>query len=46
MRLDLARFIYSSAHIVLNMIKILFLQKFEVFFHFVSLFAIYKHQSV
>ena len=28
------------------MIKILFLQKFDVFFDFVYLFAIYKHQSV
>ena len=26
--------------------KILFIQKFDVFFSFVYLFAIYKHQSV
>ena len=33
---------YSSADIVLSMIKILFLQKFEVCCGFVYLFAIYK----
>ena len=31
----------SSANIVLNMIKILFSQKFDVFFGFVYLFAFY-----
>ena len=36
---------YSSADIVLSMIKILFLQKFEVFLGFVHSFAVYKHQS-
>ena len=35
-----------SAVIVLNVIKILLLLKFEVFFSFVDIFAIYKHQSV
>ena len=35
----------SSADIVLSIIKILFLQKFEVFFGFVYLFANYKHQN-
>ena len=45
---DLASFLEysdSSAEFVLNMIKILFLQQFNVFFGFVYLFAIYKHQS-
>ena len=35
---------HSLASIVLNIIKILFLQKY--FFCFVYLFTIYKHQSI
>ena len=37
---------YSSADIVLSIIKFLFHQTFEVFFGFVIFFAIHKHQSV
>ena len=38
--------LYSSAEIALNIIKVLFLQKFEVFFGFVCSVAIYNYQSV
>ena len=37
---------HSSADIVHNMIKLLFHQKFEMFFGFLILFAVYKHQRV
>ena len=33
-------YLYSSTEIVVNIIKILILQKFEVFFGFVHLFAV------
>ena len=36
---------YMSADNVLNTIKVLFLQTLEVFYGFVYLFAVYKHQS-
>ena len=39
-------YLHSSAAIVLNMIKISFLQKFEFLFGFVHLFATRKHQCV
>ena len=38
--------LYSSAEIALNIIKVLFLPKIEVFFGFVYLVAIYNYQSV
>ena len=39
-------FSYSSPDILLNMIKILFLETFDVFFASVYLYAIYKHRFV
>ena len=42
----LLEYSYSQGNIVLNMIKILFPQKFDIYFGFVYLFALSKHQSV
>ena len=46
---DVARFpeySYSCADIVINMIKISYLLKFEISVGFVYSFAIYKHQRI
>ena len=43
---EILEYSYSPADIVHNIIKILFLQMFEVSLAFVHLFAIYKHRSV